>query len=289
MVDQLNGFCESFALRDDFAGTNPLETKPLDVAAYYRGVLGEEKIVIVLDQKDVDKCGLLMLNTSYYGFPDALRHFVNEDTASAAASYDCMHTEWWEAREMSLEGDNPLQPYRRYAVYNSALGFGDITKESIQVEPTATLQQTHPDFYALIRTLNNGLGGLSYPEPDGHRPAEWRDIYVAITAPSMSLDKIKLAHAGIASENNLDQEYFIFIDQDWEKAGLLFVKLLPNDIQKDLQGQHDEFRDPSTSVQVGELLNWIFHGLMTWEEAKAVVPVDRKEQQKIEDEKYENS
>ena len=267
--------------------------KPLTILDHFRAVADRDtvaysRVLFVVDREDVEKYGLLLVKTSYHGFPDAVRCSLNEDNPGGlGASLDIGHQNWAYVREMTYPSD-PLKPYRRYGVYNSVLGLEHSSDCSIQITTYDSPREHNPRFYDLLRTLSHGLGDLNeYNEnfPEDGRRSEFRDIYVGISTPGKSVEEIKAMHAGVAAENNLDQEYFIFIDQDWEKEGLLFAKFHPKSEEDGLQGGNDEFRHPATSVKAGELLNWIFMGLMTWEDAKASAPADLVEQRKLNEER----
>ena len=74
------------------------------------------------------------------------------------------------------------------------------------------------------------------------------------------LDRIVAKHARYARANDLDPIHFAVVDNtDWEERGILFIKVTKDDA-------FDRFRRKGPTA--GEMLNWIFIGLMTWEEAK---------------------
>ena len=291
ILHKLNEENELYELVPGFHNTKPLAVLDHFKAVADRDLLTHSRVLFVVDREAVEKHGLLLILTSHHGFLDAVRRLLNEDdTGGLGAALENGCQNWEYVREMPHPSD-PLKPYRRYAVYNSALGLENSPNESIQITTYDSSRYANPRLFDLLQTLSRGLDEL-YPFsedlpkviPEDGRRAEGPDIYVGVTTTGKSIDEIKTMHVGIAKENNLDQDYFIIIDQSWETEGLLFVKLQPEDKEEELQRGNDEFRHPATSVKAGELLNWIFMGLMTWEDAKASDPVDVEEQRKLNEE-----
>ena len=286
IVDELGEDASCFELIEGFHGS-----KAQDILKHFKnnatGPEGDtEAVFFIIDQKDTAKHGLLMVNANRNGFPDAVRRPLTNKPGNEALSFEGGMMDWFEARGTYPGGESlSHRPCRRFAVYNTALDLDNITEDTLHACSDPSIQAKHPQFNTVIKTLNDGLGSLSWPTGDDN--AEFRDIYVGKFAPSSTLDVIKQNHKSYAMEKNLDLETFIFIDQAWEKEGLLFVKLFPNE-QEAGGVQSDEFRYPITSVQVGELLPWVWTGLMTWEDAKAEVPADRKEHQRMVDQKMED-
>jgi hypothetical protein len=122
-------------------------------------------------------------------------------------------------------------------------------------------------FEVALKWVNDGVGQMGQEEEYDDRanrdlPCDaQRSIYRAVIGEGMSegLDEIIQHHAAYAESQNLDPTMFAVVDTPaWETEGILIVRIQP---------EVSSFR--REILLAGEMLNWIFIGFLTWDEAKA--------------------
>ncbi|KAL9105602.1 MAG: hypothetical protein Q9227_009260 [Pyrenula ochraceoflavens] len=213
---------------------------------------GFEDYCLIVDRLPVEKHGILVVCLDFDGAPDALRMPVNVETGMALASLQEFNTDWLENREVAVTAEEAaLRPDHDFALYNLIPEFDEKDEESgLNV------------FEAITRRLESGMELICMKGKENYSD-RLRPMYVGITGDGKDLKQIKANHVAVAKEKGLDSTFFAVLDSQWKKEGLLFVRLAIEGNDED-QFRH---RGPKT----GELLCWIWTGLLNWEEAKAEV------------------
>ena len=247
-------------------------TSPREIACHHTRLCLEmgrpdHDICLVVDRHPAETEGLLMTNVNYYYklMPDAVRMPPNETTANAVRSLlsnrkQAADASCWESLRMgadlgwSDEKTCSWRPREKFAIYN----LDEDSKGNT--------------FTAVIARLQGGLDQAHYDDGKGIRDkygdeqeylehknrSYYRQVYVGMDACGKTLQEVKVDH--VEANNSVDKTMFAVLDSSWNDKGLLFVKL------GDDGKKGDEFRH--TGLKTGELLSWIWHGLITWEEAK---------------------
>ena len=233
---------------DSYSGHSALET-----IQYHRDILRTNKdyvphLFLIIDRHNV-KEGVLVVNLEpEHGYVDGLRYKAPQATA-VIASLEIYNTTWDEDRDTHDERP-PLAPRDLFAVYNV-------------LPSTAGNQES---FQSALFYLDDGVSSLGYGSDwEGFGDNNTRRMVRSYYCPAeidgvKDLDKVIAKHRQYAEANGLDTTMFVIVDEtDWEEKGILFVKITPD-------GLVDKFRRKGPTA--GEMLNWIYIGLMTWEEAK---------------------
>ena len=221
-------------------------------------------LFLVVDRENIAEEGLLMVNLEpYHGYVDGVREDYGQ-AGNAIMSLSIFNTDWWEARgHDQSSAKTSLVPNRWFAVYNMLPA------------------DARKSFESALFLMNDGLGDASFDDDDeqlahGDQGADQpktspqRDYHVPVEAGGKDLDRIVADHARYAESHGLDPVYFAVIDDtDWAEKGVAFVRVASDGV--------DRFRRRGRTA--GEMLNWIFIGLMTWDEAKnwdgrSIVPLD---------------
>lgn len=226
----------------------------LEVVQHHQDVVKANNIyvleyIIIIDRPDVAKEGVLIVHISPEdGFIDAVRQPASE-AANIPPSLSISNTDWIDERiDISPKRKN-YYPINWFAVYNL-------------LPPTR-----QEAFQSALFFLDDGMTSLCYgldsdeDEPNNKRQIN-REYYcpVNMDGEERNLDQTIAKHAQYARAHNLDPIHFAVVDDtEWEEKGILFVKVIKDD-------SVDRFRRKGPTA--GEMLNWIFVGLMTWEEAK---------------------
>lgn len=107
--------------------------------------------------------------------------------------------------------------------------------------------------------MNDGLGALNAQEQLGGF-AEYRSIYVKGPL-GHDLGEIKTRHCRVAKEMGFSDSMFAVVERDNCQEGVLLVKL-------DEGSDHKHVRRKLPVA--GEILNWVYLGLWTWQKALEV-------------------
>ena len=199
---------------------------------------------IIIDRSDIANQGVMVLNTDYNGYIDAIRREANS-VNDIVRSLSITNTDWWEERGDIPQNESKLVPIDRFALYN--------------LFPT---EQQQSSFEEALFLMNDGLGtldGESIKDSDSPRAAQ-RDYYQAAESDVKTIDQLIDNHYRYANAHQLDPGMFAAVDLEWKDQGILIYNLTQ-------QGKTDSFRRKGPTA--GEILNWVFVGLMTWEEAKS--------------------
>ena len=205
---------------------------------------------IIIDRFDIANQGVMVLNTDYNGYIDAVRREA-DSVNDIVRSLSITNTDWWEERGDTTQNESHLVPINRFALYN--------------LLPT---EQQQSSFEEALFLMNDGLGildlsdstssGGTINDSDSPREAQ-RDYYQAAESDGKTIDQLVNDHYQYANTHQLDPGMFAVVDPDWKDQGILIYNLMQ-------QGRFDSFRRKGPTA--GEMLNWVFVGLMTWEEAK---------------------
>lgn len=240
-----------YEIDTSYSGHTALET-----IQYHRDVVKANDVYIlelfvIVDRPNVLEEGVLVVNLDpEHGYIDAVRYPASI-AADVVPSLSICNHEWVEDRvEVSPEYEK-LRPTNWFAVY-------DLLPSSEQ-----------KSFRSALFFLDDGLTSLCYGPESSHRHENdeerrmERNYYSPVKLEGQenkNLDQIIASHAQYAKANNLDPIHFVVVDDvEWEEKGILFIRTTS-------EGVVDRFRRQGRTA--GEMLNWIFIGLMTWEEAK---------------------
>ena len=235
---------------DSYTGHTALET-----IEYHRNILRMNEdyvphLFIIIDRMNLKDEGVLVVNLEpEHGYIDGLRRKAAE-AADIIASLEIYNETWDEDRDNCRREKTLLNPFDWFAVYNL-------------LQPTAEEQKS---FRSALFYLDDGVSSLGYGSDwegfgDDEKRKMVRQYYHPVEMKGVrDLDQIATTHGQYAEANDVDPTMFVVIDEtQWEEKGILFVKVTPD-------GVIDKFRRKGPTT--GEMLNWIFIGLMTWEEAK---------------------
>lgn len=211
----------------------------------------EPHYFLVVDRTPPFEKGVLLVNDNYKGAYDAVRMPLNDEIALFANALVVGTTGWGSIRDQQpTEETKPLYPLNKLAVYN--------TLSDPSAVPTGFRK---PISELILSILQDGLyrRGLNFKE--GNRSKECydcshREIYVGIPAPDKTVAQVVAGHSKLAQREGLEVNMFAVADDEWKRQGLIFVRL----------GPPDQFRH--SGLKMGELLNWIWLGLIKWEEAR---------------------
>ncbi|KAL9114253.1 MAG: hypothetical protein Q9227_001675 [Pyrenula ochraceoflavens] len=222
--------------------------------------------IFVLDREDIAEHGILLVNVKFYDSADAVRMPLRHDTTLAIYAMIQITGDWVELRDQPADAEEArFRPVKKFVVYSllpsSAKDFQGSNKTP---------------FDAIMMLLDQGLFcevQMEYnSDPETFTPG--RDYYVPVLAHAQTLSHIKSNHRTLAAHHNYDPNTFIVLDSEWKEKGLLFVRAptaaaagitAEGDNDGETDGS-DEFRHKGPKC--GELLNWAWTGLMSWEEAK---------------------
>ena len=210
---------------------------------FHRALNHEEQdvhptLLIILDTQDISEKGVLVVNLSYHNTIDALRMPAAEAGISVC-SLSIDNTTWQETRESCNDQQPPLTAVKQFLVYGLRFGSEDVEKS--------------------CQSMNDGLGALNAQEQPGGF-AEYRSIYVKGPL-EYDLEEIKTKHCRVAKEMGCSESMFAVVERDCCQEGLLLVKL-------DGGSGHEHVRKKLPIA--GEILNWVYIGLWTWQEALKV-------------------
>lgn len=233
----------------------PRETAQRTIRYHRESVQADDRLhdslLLIIDRLGTEEQGVLMVNLQpYHGHVDGLR-IEAAQAGDALASLDIANTDWVEEREDFGTEKTNLKPVKWFALYNMLPG-----SERSSIEPA-------------LKSMNDGVGalGIDFDDDDAGGAASnsasndiaQRDFYSAIETDGRDLDDIIGKHAEYAKNHILDPAMFAVVDDvDFNNKGVLIVKVSSEGT--------DSFRRKGPTA--GEMLNWIFVGLMTWEEAK---------------------
>ena len=211
-------------------------------------------LFLIVDRPNVSEQGVMMVNLeAYESYFDGVRVEANA-AGDAVGSLSIVNTDWSENRENYSDEKTNLYPFDWFALYNRL--------------PS----QEVVSFNSALKAMNDGLGVLDLDDEDddddddnddddgGRQPVAQREYYRAVkVTDDKNLNQIIADHAQYAETHNLDPNMFAVVDDaDWKSKGMLMVKVTPEGV--------DMFRRKGPAA--GEMLNWIYIGFMTWEEAK---------------------
>ena len=251
---------------DLYSGHTALET-----IQYHRDIVRPNRdyimnLFIIIDRLDIANEGVLLINLEpEHGFVDGLRYPASQ-AANVVASLDIYNETWEEDRETEPCEKTALSPFDWFAVYNLLSLTSTSSSLSFTSATNAATAKNRKSFRSALFYLDDGVSSLGYDSDwegfeDDERRRMMRGYYRPIETEShKNIDEIVADHAQYAESNSLDPVMFVIVDDiNWEERGFLFVKKTPD-------GVLDRFRRKGPTA--GEMLNWIFVGLMTWKEAK---------------------
>ena len=225
-------------------------------------------LFLVVDRPNVSEHGVLMVSLdAFEGYFDGLR-IETGLAGDAVGSLSIFNTDWHEHRDDYDEERTNLKPSGWFALYDGL--------------PSGQ----EASFRLAFKAMNDGLGVLDFGDDGGDgnigdsdaddgrgggdgdgngnendsMPTTQRNYYRAVkTRGDEDTSQIIANHAQYAETNRLDPHMFAVVDDaDWKDKGVLIVKVTSEDV--------DSFRRKGPAA--GEMLNWIYIGFMTWEEAK---------------------
>jgi hypothetical protein len=207
---------------------------------FHRALNHEEQdvhptLLIVLDTQNISEQGVLVVNLSYHNTVDALRMPAAEAGISVC-SLSIDNTTWQETRESCNDQQPPLTAVKQFLVYG--------------------LRLDSEDLEIACQSMNDGLGALNAQEQPGGF-SEYRSIYVKGPL-EYDLEEIKTRHCQVAKEMGCSESMFAVVERDRCQEGVLLVKL-------DESSDHQHIRKKLPIA--GEILNWVYIGLWTWQEA----------------------
>ena len=218
--------------------------------------------IFIVDRKPVAEHGIIHVKLDYNGAPDAFYAPLYECTGLAShnptvtASYGrtVANSIWYGERAgATSKEEERLRPYHAFAVYD--------------LLPASITSSDKRAFNMLLLLLEGGLHYNELTELKDLNPQHtvpYRNIYFAAPGRSRIIEEIKTDHPALAAERGHSRRMFVVVDGEYKDKGLLFVRLGGGEQRNE---DDDEFRH--RGPKAGELLNWIWSGFMSWEEAKA--------------------
>ncbi|KAF2126645.1 hypothetical protein P153DRAFT_369316 [Dothidotthia symphoricarpi CBS 119687] len=201
------------------------------------------KLFLIFDRDNPQQQGVLLVNLKpYHKYPDAVRQ-LPEHATNCIASLNIVNTEWHEVRGSSDDTKTEFWPANWFALYN-------------------LLSKGHEeDFSTVVKSMNDGVQYIG-SDAEGEEPKGGaRKFHRAIGQSKQDLAQTIAQHSTYARDHGVDAERFAVVDKE---EGILFIQI---------QTQYDSFR--CKLPVAGELLNWIYIGFMTWEDAKAFASLER--------------
>ena len=272
---------------DSYSGHTALET-----LQYHRNIVQPNQdyvmgLFIIIDRPDLAEQGVLIVDLeSEHGHFDGLR-FDIENAGNVLASLEVGNDSLSEEREGRPDRKTPFHPYMWFAVYDlisapSSSSSSSSSSPSVTTSAEERLKLEQP-FRSALFYLDDGLSSLAYESDSGenfkdkgrsrmmrriYRSVRPEDIHSGVSDRSSEtkiLDQIIANHIHHAQVNAMDPSMFVVVDDiDWEDKGVLLIRLTTT---QNGSVEVDQFRRKGPTA--GEMLNWIYIGLMTWEEAKA--------------------
>lgn len=190
-----------------------------------------QSLLVIADRQDLEAEGLLVVNLNFKGSVDALRQKVFF-AGDFVPSVNIGNTAW---EETLSNATLPLYPRRKFAVFADR-GF-------------------HPR-YLMTEVLNRMNAGL------GSRRAETGTIFANWeSAPGDDVGEIVRFWRENAREREWDARYFVLVRKNaWDNGKAVMISV---------EDGQDEAQETAIDVdRIGEVLVWLYVGLVTLDEAK---------------------
>ena len=216
------------AIPESFIGSTP--TQLINHHRSHRTSLNQ-KLLVIIDRQDLEAEGLLVVNLNFRGSVDALRQktFFAGDFVP---SVDVGNTAW---EETLANATLPLYPRRRFAVFADP-GF-------------------HPR-YLMTEVLNRMNAGLNNRRADtGTIFANWASALGDDVAETTRFWR------GNAREREWDARHFVLVKKDaWDNGKAVVISVVEG---------LDKARETMIDVErIGEVLVWLYVGLVTLDEVR---------------------
>ncbi|KAK8198460.1 hypothetical protein M8818_006325 [Zalaria obscura] len=212
-----------------------LNSTPLDIIRHHltKETDSNQNYLVIADRSDLEGQGLLVINLNFHGHIDALREKVYK-TSDFVPSLDINHVSWVDSLR---KAERPLFPRKSIALF-----------AAVDLHPRMMMRKIHD-------TMNGGLDGRR--EGMGSIMADWE------SASSENFDEVVQQWRSNAREREWWNGAIVLVTQEsWKEGEVVVVIETP-------ESGHKVEKVQVKAGLAGELLLWLYVGLITAKEARS--------------------